>query len=276
MASNLVKTGAEATNQFTKQFYTIILTTPRSATPTFLYDLQQSTLNPLFIGNDLRFFRKQNPTNWGWSHLLLLQGENVELPKDWQIRQRWSFTVEAEREFAPEEESFCALVKQGSKNAKQTEAKMPEDLADTMQYWTIGKKNRLYVVSLLTFPSPKARETYMSHLSSISNLVQNPLNMQIHLSGPVTQPIPQILEWNDPNYKDSELIDFFTLSSFPSEKDYGAYLTSDEFKKLKDEGVKEGVILSLKFRMPPKSQKIDKMGWQYGNPYEPYGEDWFG
>lgn len=40
--------------------------------------------------------------------------------------------------------------------------------------------------------------------------------------------------------------------------------------------VEEGMILTKEMRLPPKGQVINQHGWQYGNPYEPFGEDFFG
>jgi hypothetical protein len=38
----------------------------------------------------------------------------------------------------------------------------------------------------------------------------------------------------------------------------------------------EEVITANHLVLPPKSQPISASDWSYGNPHEPYGQDWFG
>jgi hypothetical protein len=70
------------------------------------------------------------------------------------------------------------------------------------------------------------------------------------------------------------------LMSFPSSKEHGQYLKSEERKGLEDtvgiDEVNDGMILAKHMLLPPKSQPISANDWTYGNPHEPYGHDWFG
>lgn len=99
--------------------------------------------------------------------------------------------------------------------------------------------------------------------------------MQIHLSGKITQ-TSKIERYDAPQQHDADPADLFAIMSFPSERHYAKYLTSDDHKALEDQGVKESFILTMQLSLPPKEQKIDKYAREFGNAYETYGEDWFG
>lgn len=192
--------------------------------------------------------------------LIVHEGDAAKLPQDVILRQKYSFTVESENEYVKEDGE---LSKEKFGNWAEFVAKEPPDLEDVMSRWSRNGKNRLWVMNFVNFATPAARTQYEEHLSTAK---QNH-DLKLHLFGKSRD-----LE------KDTEPFTYFSLISLPSEKAYGKYLVSDEYKKLvEDDGcVKEGMVLTTELRLPPKSRPINPNDWEYGNPHEPYGEDWFG
>ncbi|KAF2006061.1 hypothetical protein P154DRAFT_518273 [Amniculicola lignicola CBS 123094] len=313
MASSLAKAALGTVSQ--KIAFTIILTTPRSATPTFLHKIQQSDFSPHFIGHDAVFFRKKNPTQWGWSHVFVVEGEKKELPEGVRLRQLWRFGVESEGGYVREDG------KEGKLGQKKTDrysdilhgesqVEGPQDLVDKVKYWFRQKHSRMYVLAFLKFGSEgekeegvgegmtqqgdgggegvlAARKKYDEHL--INALAKPALGLQIHLRGPITFSAPperldlkKDEDTSEP--QDLDPADLFVLMSFPSEKEFGEYLAHAEKQKEKEKEagrensnkVQETFVLTQEFHLPGKEMEIDRYGWEYGNPYEPYGEDWFG
>jgi hypothetical protein len=68
---------------------------------------------------------------------------------------------------------------------------------------------------------------------------------------------------------------FFALLSFRSSKEYEDFLGRTKHGWDED-GVVEEIITTSHLVLPPKSQPISASDWSYGNPHEPYGQDWFG
>jgi hypothetical protein len=86
---------------------------------------------------------------------------------------------------------------------------------------------------------------------------------------------------DDGHTHDSEAMDYLAMMSFASVEAFGAYLAREEYEEMVgkgkgDGGVKSSFVLYTELRLPPREQKIDKFWSQYGNPYQPYGKDWFG
>jgi hypothetical protein len=69
---------------------------------------------------------------------------------------------------------------------------------------------------------------------------------------------------------------FFVLMSFASSEGYEKYLGWQERKTLENQGVIEGMIECSQLELPPRNEPINVSGWEYDNPHEPYGQDWFG
>jgi uncharacterized protein (DUF1330 family) len=141
-------------------------------------------------------------------------------------------------------------------------AQEPSDLKDIIRRWYRIRENRLWVMNFVNFTTPAAQAQYKEHLSTAK---QNH-DLKLHLFSKSKD-----LE------KDTEPFMHFSLISFPSERAYRKYLVSDEYKKLvgDDSSVKEGMVLTTELRLPPKSRAINPNEWEYRNPHQPYGEDWF-
>ncbi|KAF2107720.1 hypothetical protein BDV96DRAFT_294009 [Lophiotrema nucula] len=252
-----------------KHTYTILMTTPRSATPTFLHQVQQSDLKPVFIGKDGVFFRKDALSNWGWSHVFVLPGEDdaAKLPQNCSVRQKWAFTIGSDDEFVLEDGE---LSKERFGDQSEFEAQEPQDLVDVTRYWLRIRKNRLFAMTFLNLSDEDGKEKYAEGLEEAK---QKFTGMKTHLFGTVKE-VEQVVGWGDPAVAGENSFTHFALLSFEAEKEYGAFLVSEEHAKLVGLG-KEGMVLTKEMRLP-KEQPIDRYGWEYGNPYEPYGEDWFG
>jgi hypothetical protein len=80
-----------------------------------------------------------------------------------------------------------------------------------------------------------------------------------------------------------DALDFCTLMSFPSAKKYAEYLMSSEHGDMvggadghASTQLKESMVLTQALQLQPKENPINRHGWEYGNPCESYGTDWFG
>ncbi|OCL04126.1 hypothetical protein AOQ84DRAFT_367782 [Glonium stellatum] len=155
----------------------------------------------------------------------------------------------------------------------------PEDLKDTVKYW-FSKNNRLYVLSFLAFEKDTNKQKYRKYLLDLKGSKHDQYGMQLHLSGNVTEQT-QVTRFDTAQQYTPDPADYFAFMSFPSENAYGEFLVSGRIMALREkiqfEGmVEEGMVLTREMMLPPKEQQINKIGWEYGNPYELYGEDWFG
>lgn len=187
-------------------------------------------------------------------------GDAAKLPQDVILRQKYSFTVESDNEFIKEDDE---LSKDRFGNFAEFMAQEPQDLKDDMSRWDRIRKNRLSVMNFVNFATPAAQAQYEEHLGT----AKHSHDLILHLFGKAKD-----VE------KDTDPFTHFSLISFPSDKAYGKYLVSAEYKKLMDNDgcVKEGMVMTTEMRLPPKSRPINPYDWEYGNPHEPYGEDWFG
>jgi hypothetical protein len=288
MASASIKTTAAAALDPTqKRQFTILLTTPRRPTPTFLHQVPQSSLTPLFVGEDGIFFRRTRLSDWGWSHIFVFPGKDVKFDSSFELRQVWSFTVEADEGFA-NDENFAAEEQRGqygTMKASGSEVEDPKDLSARLKYWIRPRSNRLWVLNLLNFTGSDTQGWYKEHLAG----KEEECGLKVHLFGKVTH-MSKVERWHETSVEDMEKTGAFGLLSFPGEREYAGFLVSDEHRRLvkgadkkgeevrKEDGgvVEEGMILTKEIRLPPKDQVINLYGWQDGSSYEPFGEDFFG
>ncbi|KAK5191694.1 hypothetical protein LTR99_008579 [Exophiala xenobiotica] len=287
-SASLATTAVAALDSTQKRQFTIILTTPRRPTPTFLHQVQQSSLTPLFIGADGIFFRRTRLSDWGWSHIFLFAGKDVKFDPSFELRQVWSFTVEADEDLA-NDENFAVeeqRAQYGTLKASGSEVEDPKDLSALLKCWIRPRSNRLRVLHFLNFTGSDTQGWYKEHLVE----KDGECGLKVHLFGKVTHMSKVEDRWHETNVEDAEKTEAFGLLSFPGEREYAGFLVSDEHRRLvrgadkngeevRKEGVgivEEGMILTKEMRLPPKDQVINRYGWQYGNPYEPFGEDFFG
>ncbi|KAK5463073.1 hypothetical protein LTS15_002786 [Exophiala xenobiotica] len=286
MASASIKTTAAALDSTQKRQFTILLTTPRRPTPTFLHQVQQSSLTPLFVGADGIFFRRTRLSDCCWSHIFLFAGKDVKFDSSFELRQVWSFTVEADEDFA-NDENFAAEEQRGqygTMKASGSEVEDPKDFSAQLEYWIRSRSNRLWVLNFLTFTGSDTQGWYKEHLAE----KEEDCGLKVHLFGKVTH-MSKVERWHETSVEDTEIIEAFGLLSFPGEREYAGFLVSDEHRRLvkgadkksqevrkEDVGVVEEGMILTEIRLPPKDQVINRYGWRYGNPYEAFGEDFFG
>ncbi|KAF2010297.1 hypothetical protein BU24DRAFT_427424 [Aaosphaeria arxii CBS 175.79] len=266
--------------------YTITLLTPHTATPTFLHALQQSTSHPspAFLGADALFYNIKNPTGWGFSHIVLLEGDDAKLDaKKFRLRQHWSFTVESEaayRGFGGDGEGDeggddvgrDVIRPDGGKKGEK--AMGPEDLVELMKYFLPREfqGTRTYVLCFFAFKEEEGCEgelAYREHMEALCEGSEQ--DVHVHLQGTISNMGP----FEHGTKFDSEKAHRFGLLSFRTEKGFGEYVSSRGYAKMLGR-VRVSMVITRQMWLPPKSEPIDTSSWKYGNPYEPYGEDWFG
>jgi len=220
-----------------------------------------------------------------------MEGDDKALSKDWRIRQRWSFTIEAEDRFVEEKEwKTDEEVTNGEKYQGPREEyegpypfagfSEPEDLAKKLQTWGILKKERLYVLSFLTFDDEGGRQVYERHHSSLcgqSASDGNAFGVQVHLSSTVTSTTGMDRYDQDKQSSKADPMERFVLMSFPSAKKYAEYLLSEEYQILEEAGARESMVLATMMKkLPPKEQVINTENGEWGDAYQPPGIDFFG
>jgi hypothetical protein len=209
--------------------------------------------------------------------LIVHKGDAAKLPQAASLRQKYSFTVESDREFIKENDELSEDIfgNWSEFQAQDPHAQEPQDLKDVLSLWSHIRKNRLSILNFVNFATPTAQAQYEELLST----AKRNHDLKLHLFGKARDVDKDVEETVGKDVeKDTEQFTHFSLISFPSEKAYGKYLVSNEYKKLmEDDGcVKEGMVLTTEMRLPHKSRPINPSDWVYGNPHEPYGEDWFG
>ncbi|KAJ9615235.1 hypothetical protein H2200_001309 [Cladophialophora chaetospira] len=257
-SARLIQTAAAMAPPLKRQ-YTVILATSHHASPTFLHQVQQSSLSPLFVGEHSVFFRKTHLSDWGWSHIFLFAGEDVKFDPVFNIRQSWSFTVDAIEEIAMDETFDAEVMDQhGLMRASGCGVEEPQDLAESLKYWFRPRTNRLWVLTFLDFARPDAQGRYEEHLVES----KEQYGLKVHLFG-------------------------------KGSRSMRAFLMSEEHRRLvklaekdgegvsKEEAglagvVEESMILTKELRLPSRDQVINRYEWHDGNPYEPFGMDFFG
>jgi hypothetical protein len=289
-----------ALSQQHRKIYTLTLLTPTSATPTFLCNLQRSNLSTSWIGELAGFYRKESPSTWEWSHILLTEGRGVVLPENCRTVQTWTFELDAEDVFRPDPED-----------------KEPDEKCE-LQDKCVRFPKHIGRFCVLIFYTEEVKERYTQHWETVgqNNGLGKVLDMRVQLIGRILNteeklgrhgktPVANLSTKRKKKWqKFEEVADFatnelsttiasaaatetqrpsfkhFTLTSFPSSEEHEQYLASKERKDLEEtvgvDGVNDGMILAQRFVMPPKSQPISKNDWAFGNPHGPRGQDWFG
>jgi hypothetical protein len=307
-----------ASSQPSSKGYTLTLFTPSTATPTFLRHLQQSTLNTVWLGAYAGLFRKQSPSTWGWSHIMLAEGQGVSLPIRCRAEQTWSFEIDSADAFRPDPES-CTLDGHEKPESTRGTTTLPDTNAPSKEIQacqcSLSHIKRFCVLIFYTDAVEKCYEQHLETLARHDGLGEK-LDIRIQLIGRILKaeeklgkhakiPVTEVSKKKPKKWKPLESLKDLTpetpssassdsspvapqhpgfkhvvLMSFPSSKEHGQYLKSEERKGLEDtvgiDEVNDGMILAKHMLLPPKSQPISANDWTYGNPHEPYGHDWFG
>jgi hypothetical protein len=276
------------------QPYTLTLSTPSQGTPGFLRHLQQSDSNPPWLGEIESFSRKHNPSTWPWQHAMLNAGHNLKLPARCSTVQTWKFEIEADEPFVADLEM---------------PAEPPHDLKTCACHSNlIIPKRRFCALHFVAFRTAEAEQKYKQQLAT----AVDQLDMCIQITGRILESkenlgayakVPALKASKKKNYIKASLDEFlaraderarakaseppatpvfsppastfFALMSFPSSSEHEDFMARTKHGWDED-GVVEEIITTNHLVLPPKSQPISTMDWSYGNPHEPYGQDWFG
>jgi hypothetical protein len=281
--ATIVRTKMSIPLQPSAKPYTLTLSTPSQGTPTFLRHLQQSDSNPLWLGKDVSFLRKHNPSTWPWQHAMLNAGHNLKLPTRCTTVQTWSFEIEADEAFVADLEIFEAA----------------HDVPVCKCHSILIKPKHLFcVMNFLTFQTPEAEQKYRQHLATAveqldmsiritGRILKSEENLSVHAKIPAVKaskkknkfraqkPFARVEDDAGASQPPVPMPTFFALLSFSSSTEHVEFLA----RKSRDggeDGVLEEVVTTQHLVLPPKGQPISTGDWSYGNPHEPYGQDWFG
>jgi hypothetical protein len=267
--------------------YTLTLSTPSTGTPTFLHNLHKSALVIPFFGQYAYFFGKNDLSKWPWQHVMLLEGDDVKLPAKCLATQTLSWELDADVGFVEYEGHEPRKRRSMENEGATTGLVLPEDFA--LIAGGLGEPGcRVCVVVFSSSSNHKALQASEADL-----------DMHIHLQGRITQSVSKLgphakdavarkpkkvkANWFNtganaivaptlpPAATDPEPT-HLTLLSFPSVAEFGRYLTEGEAEG----GVSESFILTNERKLPSKDEVICTNDWSWGNPHEPYGQDWFG
>lgn len=280
--------------------YTLTIFCACGGSPDFLRHLQQSNVNPLWIGEYPSFYRKYDPSNWPWSHAMLTEGHGVGFPNQCKTMQTWSFEINADKAFAPDVDS---MTDDGSRNFDNK----PTSYAEP----GCVRTRRFCALNFLVAQSIEDEQKYKQHLSDVAEQHKE-LDIRIQLTGHISKikedlrshsKIPKPAKPAKPSKKKNRVLTlaelealdyprpaapsapaaesppppptFLALLSFPTEEEHKKFLELENSVKAED-GVKKEAILAKHLWIPPKDKKIHPGDWSYGNPHQPYGQDWFG
>jgi hypothetical protein len=152
-------------------YTTLTHLTPSSATPKFLYNLQQSNLSTSWIGEIAGFHRKKSPSTWEWSHILLTEGRWIILPDNCKTVQTWTYELDTEDAFRTDPED-------------NEPDKQPDEMSGIcLKYARFRKHMRRFCV--LTFYTEQVEERYTQHLKTVGqdDGLGKELDMHVHLIG---------------------------------------------------------------------------------------------
>jgi hypothetical protein len=247
---------------------------------------------------------------------MLAEGQGIKLPTRCQAVQTWTFEIEAEKAFQPDPRSdvpnkseaiwkdgnemsgtgalfhvlsiyqcapshirrFCVLVF----HTEAVEKSYKQHLETISQNLELGEKLGIRIqlagrilkseeklgihAKTPVVKASKSRKKKWISLDQLEELGSETSSLPSPDSSPTMLQLPSF--------------DHFVLMSFPSPKEYEQYLLSNERKGLEEvvgkDGMIEGMILAKHVVLPPKDEPISPNDWSYGNPHEPYGQDWFG
>ncbi|KAH7391139.1 hypothetical protein DE146DRAFT_156589 [Phaeosphaeria sp. MPI-PUGE-AT-0046c] len=278
--------------------YTLTILCASIGSPGFLRHLQKSDVDPLWIGEYPAFIRKYNPSNWCWSHVMLTEGHGVRWPAQCRTRQTWSFEIDADEAFVPDIDS---MTDDGSINF---------DNKSAGRYKRAVRTRRYCALNFLAAEATEDEQKYKQHLSDMAERYKN-LDMRIQFSGHISNtkenlgrdskttkpPKPSKKRDRVLTLAELEALDngtaaaastpappaekppppatFVVLLSFPTDAEHKQFLELEDRAKA-DGGVKEEVIVMKHLYLPPKDKLIESGDWSYGNPHEPFGQDYFG
>jgi hypothetical protein len=266
------------------QSYTLTLSTPSQGTPGFLRHLQQSDSNPLWLGQGVHFARKHNPSTWPWQHAMINAGHNLKLPTRCGTTQTWTYEIEADDPFGADLE----MPIEPTHDVKT--CKCHSNLIET--------RRPFCVLNFVVFRTTEVEQEYKQQLTT----AMDQLDMRIQITGRILgskkklgihAKVPAVKKSKKEKMKAVQKLltqgeddagaskppvpqpTFFALLSFRSFKEYEDFLGRTTHGWDED-GVVEEIITASHLVLPPKSQPISASDWSYGNPHEPYGQDWFG
>lgn len=277
--------------------YTLTILCASHGSPGFLRHLQQSNMNPLWIGEYPRFYRKYDPSNWSWSHVLLTEDHGIGLPNQCKTMQTWSFEIDADMAFAADTDS---MTDDGSRDFDNKPTSVGEPRC--------VRTRRSCALNFLVAQSIEDEQRYRQQLRNVAEQHKD-LNMRIQLTGHISKikedlrshsKIPKPTKPSKKTIRvltlaELEALDrptaaapsttpadspplpatFIALLSFPTEEEHKQFLEREDNTKA-CYGVGEEIILAKHLYIPPKEKPISSSDWSYGNPHEPYGQDWFG
>jgi hypothetical protein len=231
---------------------------------------------------------------------MLTEGHGLKLPAKCRVMQTWSFKIQSDEPFVPDTES---VTDDGSRNFSNAPAGRYDLCTRTRRFCALN-----FLVSAVT----DAEQKYKEHLSdTVENFKE--LDMRVQLTGRIVQieeklgvhsktPVAEKTKGKKGKKKNvfvpiaeqaaqaSEVTPpapvpvpeppapapaVFALLSFPSAEEHDKFLARASFED-EDNKVREEIILAKHLYLPPKSKPISSDDWSYGNPHEPYGQDWFG
>ncbi|KAH7350454.1 hypothetical protein BKA66DRAFT_446951 [Pyrenochaeta sp. MPI-SDFR-AT-0127] len=297
----------------TPKQYTILLFTPSIGTPPFLHNLQKSSINPLWIGEHAIFYRKDDPSKWLWSHIMLVEGHNIQLPTQCPTAQTWSFEIETSTSFVPDadpDESHA----HGLGGFQQWSTGMPKDTPSDLAaiYQAVSNsdqfRKRFCVLNIATFTNQDNEQKYRDHLSDVAHDTNLDARTQLVASLTRSQPslgphakststsnsnksfwrnvFPSSLRKSTaipdpiPPSSSSPSSTLLSIISFPNPASYAHYLISANrktYEAITSDAGNEEMILTKHLHVPSlEERQIDPGDWTYGNPWEPCGHDFFG
>jgi hypothetical protein len=224
---------------------------------------------------------------------MLNEGHNLTLPSQCRTVQTWSFEIEADHTFAADAETSKGAIAH----------KVPACECHSV---LIQSERPFCVLNFFVFQTAEAEQKYRQRLATAveqldmsvqmtGHILKSEENLGIHAKTPVTQAskktggmkrsVQELLARVEVPSQPSGLAPtpssatrtptFFALLSFSSSTEHDKFLARKSRDRDED-GVSEEMITTNHLVLPPKSQPISAGDWSYGNPHEPYGQDWFG
>jgi hypothetical protein len=232
---------------------------------------------------------------------MLIEGHGLKLPAQCRVMQTWSFEIESDGAFIPDTES---VTDDGSRNFSNVPAG---------RYDLCTRTRRFCALNFLVTEATDAEQKYKVHLNDTVENVEE-LDMRVQFTGRILRieeklgvhsktPVVEKTKGKKGKKKRNTFLSLaahaaqasevtppapvpvpepptpaptvFALLSFPSAEEHDKFLARASFGD-EDNNVREEIILAKHLYLPPKSKPISSNDWSYGNPHEPYGQDYFG
>lgn len=252
----------------------IILAIPRAPPAKYVETLHDSTITPLSVSAVNGWLKRPEQSSVFWRHCLLVSEESPPHPDEIYERTVHTWTIKLDDSLIPPEVFKPELHENPVSDAGELGQgrlvfPVPLDGPDELKRMRLYE-NPVISVDLFNIPDDATRESYTQLVSAIASSGND---VRIEAAGKIVESLGSA----EGSYNEALVLKYGSVSEFVT-LHQTSWLEQLARKHALDQSFESSASLVIQeIRLPPKGEKlIHGRYWAYGNPYEGYGQDFFG